>query len=65
MVAETVRAEADPATTEAGLAAMLTVGAADGSVGSVEILPALAPPHPVNANKRESNNNAVRGERIL
>jgi hypothetical protein len=49
---------------EAGLAEMLTV-AGGGFVGSVEISADLAPPHPVNANKRESSNNAAKGERIL
>jgi hypothetical protein len=60
----TVKVEVDPAAMEAGLGEMLTV-AASGFVGSVEISAALAPPHPVNANKRESRNNAAKGERIL
>jgi hypothetical protein len=60
----TVKVEVDPAAMEAGLAEILTV-AASGFVGSVEILPDLAPPHPVNANKRESSSNAAKGERIL
>ena len=56
--------ELEPAAIEAGLAEMLTV-AAGGLPGSVEIVPDLAPPHPVNANKRESSSNAAKGERIL
>jgi hypothetical protein len=66
LAAVTVKVELDPAAMEAGLAAMLTVAAAGGgSVGPVEISPALALPHPVIARKRESSNNAAKGERIL
>ncbi len=62
--AVTVKVEVDPAAMEVGLAEMLTV-AFDGFVGSVEMSADLAPPHPVIASKRESSNNAARGERIL
>jgi hypothetical protein len=60
--AETVRVEEDPEAMEAGLAAMLMVGAAD---GSVEMLPDFAPPQPVKANRRAGNNNAAKGETSL
>jgi hypothetical protein len=60
--ADTVKVEEAPAVMEAGVAAMLTVGVPGGSVESV---PLLAPPHPVNANKRDSSNSAAKGEEIL
>jgi hypothetical protein len=40
---------------------MLTVGVAGGSFVEAD----LAPPHPVNANRSDSSNNAAKGENIL
>jgi hypothetical protein len=58
----TVRVEEDPEAMEAGLAAMLMVGVAG---GSVEIFPDFVPPQPVKANKRAGSNNAAKGETRL
>jgi hypothetical protein len=66
LVAETVTVDGDPAAMEAGLATMLTVGVAElGSPESFGIVPALAPPHPVNASRTVSSNNAAKVEIIL
>ena len=47
---------------EAGLTAMLIVGAAG---GWVEILADFVPPQPVKANRRAGSNDAAKGETNL
>jgi hypothetical protein len=61
-VALTVRVDEAPEAIEAGLAAMVTVGVAGGSVDRV---PDLAEPHPERARKSENSNIAAKGGAIL
>jgi hypothetical protein len=63
-VAVTVRVEDPPGVIEAGLAATLTVGAADGD-GSLGSVPDLAEPHPASVRKRDNSRVAARGAAIL